>query len=116
VRDVGGRHGAVFTYYARTVPGQKRRYGRGRGDVRQSGGGRVHRAAAAVHTMGAIPSRRISIRRCCMRGEADPDTMYQVVSEPRRLNTGGRRHAVRDPATVERLLIRRDYILPSFMT
>lgn len=53
VRGVGGQHGAVFTYYARPVPGQKRRYGVAGGTYVSVAefGPTVRRLA--VHTMGA---------------------------------------------------------------
>jgi acyl-homoserine-lactone acylase len=52
VVGVGGQHGAVFTYYAGSVPGQKRRYGRGGGSYVSvvEFGPTVRRLA--VHTMG----------------------------------------------------------------
>jgi acyl-homoserine lactone acylase PvdQ len=53
VMGVGGQHGAVFTYYARPVRGQKRRYGVAGGSYVSvvEFGPTVRRLA--VHTMGA---------------------------------------------------------------
>jgi penicillin amidase len=53
VLGVGGQHGAVFTYYSRPVPGQKRRYGVAGGTYVSvvEFGPAVRRLA--VHTMGA---------------------------------------------------------------
>jgi acyl-homoserine lactone acylase PvdQ len=53
VRGAGGQHGAVFTFYAQSVPGQKRRYGVAGGSYVSvvEFGPTVRRLA--VHTMGA---------------------------------------------------------------